>query len=97
MPLTLTAKSRLLMRNRHKNLKGTSKNLPHGELSMTNIISCVVKPCNTQSITAVCRLVTDICHIRNFARVPVFREPLNIIAFSENKEQVKNKRDFTVK
>ncbi len=56
-------------------LMGTSKNLPHGELSMTNIISCVVKPCNTQSITAVCRLVTDICHIRNFARVPVFREP----------------------
>ena len=67
------------MRNRHKNLKGTSKNLPHGELSMTNIISCVVKPCNTQSITAVCRLVTDICHIRNFARVPVFREPLEIV------------------
>ena len=41
MPLTLTAKSRLLMRNRHKNL--------------------------------------------------------SIIAFSENKEQVKNKRDFTAK
>ena len=41
MPLTLTTKSRLLMRNRRKNL--------------------------------------------------------NIIAFSENKEQVKNKRDFTAK
>ena len=66
---------------------GTSKNLPHGELSMTNIISCVVKPCNTQSITAVCRLVTDICHIRNFARVPVFREPKNIIKGNLNEKK----------
>ncbi|MBR2954685.1 MAG: hypothetical protein IKC21_00785 [Ruminococcus sp.] len=43
---------------------------------MTNIIYCVDKPCNTQSITAVCRLVTDVCHVRNFTRVPFFREPL---------------------
>ncbi len=55
---------------------GTSKNLPYGRLPMTNIIYCVVKPCNTSSITAVCRLENDICHIRNSARVPVFREPL---------------------
>ena len=59
--------------------KGTSKNLPHGRLPMTNIIYCVAKPCNTSSITAVRRLVTDICHIRNSARVPVFREPHNIV------------------
>ena len=39
--------------------KGTSKNLPHGRLPMTHIIYCVDKPCNTQSITAVCRLVTE--------------------------------------
>ena len=55
---------------------GTSKNLPHGRLPMTDIIYCVAKPCNTSSITAVCRLENDICHIRNSARVPVFREPL---------------------
>ena len=58
---------------------GTSKNLPHSELSMTNIIYCVAIPCNTSSITAVCRLVTDICQIRNSARVPFFREPLNLL------------------
>ncbi len=72
--------------------KGTSKNLPHGELSMTNIICCVDKPCNTSSITAVCRLVTDICHIRNFARVPVFREPHKRIKsfyyYSDNENKV---------
>ena len=58
---------------------GTSKKPPHGELPMTNIIYCVDKPCDTQSITAVCRLVTDICHVRNFARVPFFKEPRYII------------------
>ena len=58
---------------------GTSKNLPHGRLSMINIIYCVVKPCNTQSIAAACRLITNICHERNSARVPVFREPLIMI------------------
>ncbi len=52
----------------------TSKKIPHSEFSMTNIIYSVAKSCDTSSITAVCRLATDICHVRNFTLVPVFRE-----------------------
>lgn len=55
---------------------GTSKNLPHGDLAVSFSAYCVVKPCNTYSITAAFRLVCEKIHIRNLARVPVFREPL---------------------
>ncbi|MBR6581476.1 MAG: hypothetical protein IKK66_09295, partial [Ruminococcus sp.] len=66
-----------------------------GKLSMPNITYCVAKPCNTSSITAVCRLVTDICHTRNFARVPVFREPLNNLFERIISDNVKNSLNET--
>ena len=47
-------------------LEGTSKNHPQGDLTITN------------TICALPNLETDICYIRNFARVPIFREPLDL-------------------
>lgn len=66
---------------------------------MTNIIYCVDKPCNTSSIAAVCRLATDMCHIRNSACVPVFKEPLMYIsnAAGDNINEVRKMTDEDIK